>query len=62
MQGFSVLNIFLLVLGCGLLGFINTLAGSCSFLAIPLLIFLGLPPTMVNGANKRLSAVPLPVE
>jgi hypothetical protein len=31
MQGFSVLNIFLLVLGCGLAGFITTLTGSASF-------------------------------
>ena len=38
MQGFSVLNIFLLVLGGGLAGLINTLAGAGSFLAIPLLV------------------------
>jgi uncharacterized membrane protein YfcA len=37
MQGFSVLNIFLLVLGGGLAGFINTLANGGSFLNIPLL-------------------------
>lgn len=36
MQGFSVLNIFLLVLGGGGAGFVNTLAGSGSFLTIPL--------------------------
>ena len=35
MQDFSVLNIFLLVLGGGLAGFINTVAGRGSFLAIP---------------------------
>ena len=52
MQGFSVLNIFLLVLGGGLAGFINTLAGGGSFLTIPLLIFLGLPPTVANATNR----------
>lgn len=36
MQGFSVLNIFLLVLGRGEAGFVNTLAGGGSFLTIPL--------------------------
>ena len=52
MQGFSALNIFLLVLGGGLAGFINTLAGGGSFLTIPLLIFLGLPPTVANATNR----------
>ena len=36
MQGFSVLDIFLLVLGGGIAGFINTLAGDGSFFTIPL--------------------------
>ena len=52
MQGFSALNIFLLVLGGGVAGFINTLAGGGSFLTIPLLIFLGLPPTVANATNR----------
>jgi len=52
MQGFSVLNIFLLVFGGGLAGFINTLAGGGSFLTIPLLIFMGLPPTVANATNR----------
>ena len=34
MQGFSVLNIFLLLIGGGSVGFINTVAGSGPFLAI----------------------------
>ena len=38
MQGFSVLDIFLLVPGGGIAGFINTLADNGSFLAIPLLM------------------------
>ena len=52
MQGFSALNIFLLVLGGSLAGFINTLAGGGSFLTIPLLIFMGLPPTVANATNR----------
>ena len=38
MQGFSVLDIFLLVLDGGLAGVINTLAGGGSFFSIPLLV------------------------
>ena len=34
MQGFSVLNIFLLVLGGSLAGFINTLAGGGSHVTV----------------------------
>jgi len=52
MQGFSMLNIFLLVLGGGVAGFINTLAGGGSFLTIPLLIFMGLPATVANATNR----------
>lgn len=33
-------------------GFINTLAGSGSLLTLPLLIVLGLPPTVANGTNR----------
>ncbi len=33
-------------------GFINTLAGSGSLITLPLLIFLGLPPTVANGTNR----------
>ncbi|HIJ91417.1 MAG TPA: sulfite exporter TauE/SafE family protein [Deltaproteobacteria bacterium] len=47
-----MLNIFLLVLGGGVAGFINTLAGGGSFLTIPLLIFMGLPPTVANATNR----------
>lgn len=52
MQDFSLLNIFLLILGGGVAGFVNTLAGGGSFLTIPLLIFLGLPPTVANATNR----------
>lgn len=41
----------LLVVGT-LSGFINTLAGGGSFLTVPLLIFMGLPPTVANGTNR----------
>ena len=33
-------------------GFINTVAGSGSLLTLPLLIYLGLPPTVANGTNR----------
>jgi len=44
---------YILIIGAGLIaGFINTLAGSGSLLTLPLLIFIGLPPTMANGTNR----------
>lgn len=33
-------------------GFINTLAGGGSFLTVPLLVLVGLPPTVANGTNR----------
>lgn len=33
-------------------GVINTLAGGGSLLSLPMLIFLGLPPTIANGTNR----------
>jgi len=33
-------------------GFLNILAGGGSLLTLPLLIFLGLPPTVANGTNR----------
>ncbi|NNK48276.1 MAG: sulfite exporter TauE/SafE family protein [Gemmatimonadetes bacterium] len=33
-------------------GTINVLAGGGSFISLPLLIFLGLPPTVANGTNR----------
>ncbi|NQV14120.1 sulfite exporter TauE/SafE family protein [bacterium] len=33
-------------------GFLNVLAGGGSFLTLPLLIFLGLPPNLANGTNR----------
>ncbi len=39
--------------GAGFLaGVVNTLAGNGSSITLPLLIFLGLPPTVANGTNR----------
>lgn len=44
---------YLLVFGVGCLAsFVNSLAGGGSTLTLPLLIFLGLPPTVANGTNR----------
>ncbi|MBE98256.1 MAG: integrase [Flammeovirgaceae bacterium] len=43
----------LILLFCGLLsGAINTLAGGGSLITLPIMIFLGLPPTIANGTNR----------
>jgi uncharacterized membrane protein YfcA len=42
----------LLVAGGLVAGFINTLAGGGSFLTVPLLMELGLAPTVANGTNR----------
>lgn len=36
----------------GVCGFVNVMAGGGSFLALPVLIFFGLPPTVANGTNR----------
>jgi uncharacterized membrane protein YfcA len=42
-----------LLLAAGLCaGFLNTVAGGGSLITLPLLIFLGLPPTTANGTNR----------
>jgi uncharacterized membrane protein YfcA len=33
-------------------GIINTLAGGGSLFTLPVLIFLGLPPSVANGTNR----------
>ncbi len=33
-------------------GFINTLAGGGSLISLPILIFMGLPPTVANASNR----------
>jgi len=46
---FNLLAVLLIGAGAG---FINILAGGGSFLTLPLLIFLGLPPNLSNGTNR----------
>lgn len=43
--------IFLVIVGL-IAGGINILAGGGSLLTLPMLIFLGLPPTVANGTNR----------
>jgi uncharacterized membrane protein YfcA len=44
---------YLLLFGAGLLtGALNIVAGGGSFLTLPILILIGLPPTMANGTNR----------
>ena len=44
---------YLAVFGVGILtGAINTLAGSGSFITLPVLIFLGFSPAIANGTNR----------
>jgi len=52
MDTVSPFNLALLLAVGAIAGFINTLAGGGSFLTIPLLIFLGLPPTVANATNR----------
>ncbi|TDI99279.1 MAG: sulfite exporter TauE/SafE family protein [Deltaproteobacteria bacterium] len=42
----------ILLAGGLLAGFINTLAGGGSFLTVPLLILVGVPPSAANGTNR----------
>ncbi|GGG88626.1 UPF0721 transmembrane protein [Polaribacter pacificus] len=44
-------SLLLIVVGF-IAGFINTLAGGGSLLTLPLLIFMGLPPSVANGTNR----------
>ena len=44
---------YLLLVGVGFtVGFINTVAGGGSLISLPILIFLGLPPSVANGTNR----------
>lgn len=44
---------YLLLISVGFLaGFINTVAGGGTLLSMPILIFMGLPPTVANGTNR----------
>jgi len=44
-------NLLLFFTGCGA-GVLNVVAGGGSFLTLPALIFLGLPPSVANGTNR----------
>jgi len=44
---------YFLLFGVGsVAGVLNVVAGGGSFLTLPVLIFLGLPPTVANGTNR----------
>lgn len=48
----SVMDASLLILVGLVAGVLNVLAGGGSFLTLPMLIFLGLPPSVANGTNR----------
>ncbi len=48
----TILDAFLLMLVGLVAGVLNVLAGGGSFLTLPMLIFLGLPPGVANGTNR----------
>jgi len=52
LENLSLLNLIAVLLIGACAGFINILAGGGSFLTLPLLIFLGLPPNLANGTNR----------
>ncbi|MGB1270108.1 MAG: sulfite exporter TauE/SafE family protein [Flavobacteriaceae bacterium] len=44
---------YLLLIGVGFIaGFVNTIAGGGTLLTMPILIFMGLPPSVANGTNR----------
>ena len=45
-------DLILLIIVGFVAGCINTLAGGGSLLTLPMLIFMGLPPTIANGTNR----------
>ncbi len=49
----EVVGTYALLLAAGLAaGIINVIAGGGSFITLPVLIFLGLPPSLANGTNR----------
>ena len=48
--------VLLVVVGF-VVGFINTIAGGASLISFPVLIFLGLPPSVANGTNRVAIAI-----
>lgn len=51
-MGLSWMDALALLSVGALAGALNVLAGGGSFLSLPLLIFLGLPPSVANGTNR----------
>jgi len=47
-----MLDLILLVVVGFIAGFINTIVGGGSLLTLPVLIFMGLPPSVANGTNR----------
>ncbi len=45
-------HVLILLLGGVFAGIVNTLAGGGSFLTVPLLVMVGLPPTVANATNR----------
>ena len=46
-------EVIIILFICGLIsGVINTLAGGGSLITLPIMIFLGIPPTTANGTNR----------
>lgn len=44
---------YLFIIGVGIIaGFFNTVAGGGSLLSLPILILMGLPPSIANGTNR----------
>lgn len=52
MMVFDEINIAILLMVGLVTGFINTVAGGGSSITLPVLMFLGLPPTVANGTNR----------
>ncbi len=52
LENLSLINLTAVLFIGASAGFINVLAGGGSFLTLPLLIFLGLPPNIANGTNR----------
>ena len=48
----DTLLLFLLAIVGFIAGVINTIAGGGSLLTLPMLIFMGLPPSVANGTNR----------
>ena len=51
MQDFLVTSLILFLAGL-VAGTLNVIAGGGSLLSLPVMIFLGLPPTVANGTNR----------